>query len=41
MDDPLFMRRFERLGNLPRDRQHLVERDRSLRDPIGQRGPFH
>jgi hypothetical protein len=41
MDDALLMRRFERLGNLPRDRQGLVERDRSLGDPIGQRRAFH
>ena len=34
------MRRFERLGNLLRDRQRLVDRDRALRDPIRQRGPL-
>ena len=26
MDDALFVRRFERVGDLPRDRQRLVER---------------
>ena len=29
MDDALLVRRFERVGDLPRDRQRLVERDRS------------
>ena len=29
----------QRLGDLPRDRQRLVERDRALRDPIGERRP--
>ena len=28
MDDPLLVRGFERVGDLPRDRQRLVERDR-------------
>ena len=28
MDDALLVRRFERFGDLPRDRQRLVERDR-------------
>ena len=37
MDDALLVRRFERLGDLPRDRQRLVERDRASRDPLGQR----
>ena len=36
MDDPLLVRRFERLGNLLRDRQRLVERDRAARDPLRQ-----
>ena len=40
MDDPLLVRRFERLGDLPRDRQRLVERDRPVRDPIGERRAF-
>ena len=34
MDDPLLVRRFERLGDLLRDRQRLVERDRAARDPL-------
>ena len=31
MDDALLVRRFERLGDLPRDRQRFVERHRALR----------
>jgi hypothetical protein len=41
MDDALFMGRLERGGNLPRDRQSLVERNRSLFDPIGKRRPVN
>ena len=40
MDDALLVRRFERLGDLPRDRQRLVERNRPVRDPIGERRPL-
>ena len=40
MDDPLLVRRLERLGDLARDRQRLLDRDRSARDPIGERRPF-
>ena len=40
MDDALLVRRFERLGDLPRDRQRLVERNRALRDAIGERRPL-
>ena len=40
MDDPLLVRRFERLADLPRDRQRLVERHRSARDAIGERLTF-
>jgi hypothetical protein len=36
MHDALLVRGFERLGNLPRDRQHLGERHRSARDLRGQ-----
>ena len=36
MNDPLLVRRFERLGDLPRDRQRLVERNRAARDPLRQ-----
>ena len=34
MDDPLLVRRLERLGDLLRDRQRLVERNRAPRDPL-------
>jgi hypothetical protein len=34
VNDSLFVRRFERLRDLLRDRQRLVERDRALRDPL-------
>ena len=37
MDDALLVRALERVGDLPRDRQRVVERDRSLCDPIRQR----
>ena len=37
MDDPLLVRRLERLCDLLRDLQRLVNRDRAFRDPIGQR----
>ena len=40
MDDPLFVRGFERLGDLLRDRQCVIERDRPLRDPVRQRRPL-
>ena len=36
MDDALLVRGFERLGDLPRDGQRLVERDRPARDALGQ-----
>ena len=36
MDDPLLVRRFERLGDLLRDRQRLVDRDRPARDALRQ-----
>lgn len=35
----LLVRRLERVGNLPGDRQRLVERDGSLRDAVGKRRP--
>ena len=38
MDDAFFMRGFERLGDLTRDRQRLIERDGALRQTIRQRG---
>ena len=34
MDDPLLVRRFEGFGDLLRDRQRLVKRDRSARDAL-------
>ena len=37
MNNPLLVSRFDRLGDLPRDRERLVERDRSLRDTIRER----
>ncbi len=37
MDDPLLVRGFERLGDLPRDRQRLVEWHATLSDAVGQR----
>ena len=40
MDDALLVRGFERFGDLLRDRQRLVERDRALRDAVGERRPF-
>ena len=39
MDDPLLVRRFERLGDLLRDRQRLVDRDRAARDALRQSSP--
>ena len=40
MDDALLVRGFERFGDLARDRQRLVQRQRPSRDPIGQRRAF-
>ena len=37
MPDPFFMRRVERLGDLPRDIQSFFERQRPLLDPLGKR----
>ena len=36
MDDPLFVRGFERLSDLLRDGQRLVERDRTTRNKLRQ-----
>ena len=36
MDDPLLVRRFERLGDLRRHRQRVGQRDRAARDPLRQ-----
>ena len=40
MDDSLLMRSFEGVGDLLRDRQRLIDRNRPLRDPICQRRPL-
>ena len=40
MDDALFVRRFQRFGDLPGDRQCFVERERPLRDAVGERRAF-
>ena len=37
MDDPLLVRGLERLGDLSRDRERLIDRNCALNDPIGQR----
>ena len=39
MDDPLLMRSFERLGDLLRDRQRLIERNRSCAMRSASVGP--
>ena len=36
VNDPLLVRGFERLGDLLRDRQRFVDRDRATRDALGQ-----
>ena len=36
MDDPLLVRRFERVGDLSRDRQRFVERNRAASNPHRQ-----
>ena len=41
VNDPLLVRSGERLGDLSRNRQGFGERNRPLRDAIGQRRPFH
>jgi hypothetical protein len=41
MDDPLLVRRLQRFGHLPGDRQRLIKRKRPLRDSIGQRRTLH
>ena len=40
MNDALFVRRLEGFGDLPGDRQCLVERDRALSDAVRERWPF-
>ena len=41
VDDPLLVRRFEGLGDLPRDRQRFVQRNGTFSDAVSQRRPFH
>ena len=38
MDDALLVRRVERLGDLPRDREGLGDRQRAAGETIGERG---
>jgi hypothetical protein len=40
VDDPLLVRRFERVSDLLRDRQRARQRNRSVRDALGQSRPF-
>ncbi len=40
VDDPLFVRRFERLCDLAGDRQRVIDRNRSVGNAIGQCGPL-
>ena len=39
VDDPLLVSRFERLGDLLRNRERVVERNRALRDRSASVGP--
>jgi hypothetical protein len=41
MNDALLVRRFERLGDLPRDRDGFVEGNRTLCDAIRERRPLN
>jgi hypothetical protein len=41
VNDVLLMRRFERIGDLHRDVERLVGRDRTCGDAVGERGAFH
>ena len=41
MNDGLLVRRFQSLRNLLGDWQRFMDRNWSLRDPIGQRRAFH
>jgi hypothetical protein len=40
MHNPLLVRRFDRLGDLLRDRQRVIDRNSSLRDALCQRRPL-
>ena len=41
MDDSLFMRRFQRFANLPRNVQRFLDRNRTATKPIVERLAFH
>ncbi len=41
MDDPALVCRIERVGDLPRNRDHVARWQRTLRDALGQRGSVH
>jgi hypothetical protein len=41
VDDRLLVRRLERLGNLFRDRECVIDGQGSLSEPIGKRRPLH
>ena len=41
MDDPLLVRRLQRLGDLPCDRERFGDRNRAFEDPGVQPVPFH
>ena len=40
MDHPRLVRGFERLGDLLGDRERLIQWDRPLGDPVGERRPL-
>ena len=41
VDDPLLVRRLQRIGDLFRDRQRLVDPECTSSDPIGERRSLH
>ena len=41
MDDAALVRIFQRFGDLPRNGQRFLQRNRSLGDAFGQRRTFH
>ena len=41
MHDPLVVGGFKGVGDLTRDRERLVERQRAFREEVGKRGPLH
>ena len=40
MNDAALVSRLERVGDLPRDRERFIDRNRPVRDAIGKRRPF-